>query len=545
MSIRDHDMKENAGKFARVLELVTSVLDSGDDALPNESVRALREVNSSTRAAVNPIIKLMNVGGTTPNKLLFRDCPSIADVLASTLDTSQLKSLSFMAETPHDNDTLNLVELPLKKLERLDLANPRKCSRLAQANWPNLKTLKLRFEPTREETLSNTFDEHNELSQWRNVKWPLEALDIDFEEAMWEIDLAPAMEMLKAFPKLKTFDLYTGTNHAVAMVQKIVEAPLEELQSFDFFNSECEVEGIPSVLATANWPRLEHLSLGHVYFNDKLGTEALASAAWFKGLKSLSLKLSFRMEPSAFRTLLRGLEGGPLETLYIESESLGLLRSFERIRLPNLKRLEMCEMNCDLGNGPLEALFSARMPALEYLEVSYVSTHDMPAVLNAPVYDGHIAFGKLKELVLGKFTFSEEVLDYFGNLNEEHKWKIKLVDCEAPLYSLPEEYTARLRSTKTPEQILDMVLEKLGWYERARYFGNLEPVYWEIAFVFLSGVVAGMPVPLGFETFIIEMRTEFISKMILKEQQNGTITDADFRSAIIEVDMKSNNAEKQ
>ena len=183
MSIRDHDMKENAGKFARVLELVTSVLDSGDDALPNESVRALREVNSSTRAAVNPIIKLMNVGGTTPNKLLFRDCPSIADVLASTLDTSQLKSLSFMAETPHDNDTLNLVELPLKKLERLDLANPRKCSRLAQANWPNLKTLKLRFEPTREETLSNTFDEHNELSQWRNVKWPLEALDIDFGNA--------------------------------------------------------------------------------------------------------------------------------------------------------------------------------------------------------------------------------------------------------------------------------------------------------------------------------------------------------------------------
>lgn len=486
MEPRDQIMRNSASEavdlFSTVLGLVGSVC--GSNVFDKETKRALRLACKSTKTAIETFYTRLSCRGRNNKMDFYSTYSTLSEVIASNWDTTGIKDVTIVASYSDTSETQSILDLNLESLEKLTLDNPTSCSRLAHANWPCLKSLSLDFTMLhgdyKEMIRSGNFDEDRQLAQLRNVTWPLRTLDITATEGFEQFDFSPAMEILYAFPGLIKLSIEIGTYQAVSMVQRIVEVPLLHLEELVLDNCECEVSGIPSVLATGNWPKLQTLTLGNIQFGGIDDARLLGSAEWFGKLKSLGLRDSLSLESSVLTALLHGLSKGPLEELYIEREPFATVMAFKDMHFPNLKKLEFIRMATWTMESPaadavMDCLFSARMPVLEYLAVDLTGESDTEADtwFAPPFYDGHTSFPALKRFELNNLTVSYDLLEYVYALHMDHNWKVNMVGCTAPILPLTDELHAAFEAAKVTEEDFDRVLEQMEMYVECRCWGNI------------------------------------------------------------------------
>lgn len=262
MVIQDQASKrlasEDADSFSTMLSSAASVC--GRDAFTLGSKRALRLVSKSSKNIIESLFANLYCRGESNKQEIYKEYPTLRQAIASKWDMSGIKALTVNSTYSDTDNTKLLLDLPLESLESLTPYEPLCCSLLADANWPCLKSLFLNFDsyPVAYEDSpeGKYYSEGTELAQLRNVTWPLKTLSIvatDYFEAD-SFDLSPAMEMLHAFPELAYLRIEVMTGYAHSIVRKMVQAPLLHLESLTFENRDYYVQGIPSVLATANWP---------------------------------------------------------------------------------------------------------------------------------------------------------------------------------------------------------------------------------------------------------------------------------------------------
>lgn len=126
-----------------------------------------------------------------------------------------------------------------------------------------------------------------------------------------------------------------------------------------------------------------------------------------------------------------------------------------------------------------ECLFSAQMPALEYLHVSCMTTPWSPHAEMAnwsdpPTSHGNTSFPALRRFhVEGHLALSHDVLQFLKSLNKHHNWKISLENCEAPTLPLPDDVQALLEAANVTEEDFYAVLKQMEMDVECRYWGIL------------------------------------------------------------------------